>query len=345
MTLLCAVLRRVVAVMTCLGLGYGHPPVAIETHQQTDSVRATGDRTRLIEIRHSDRPNPEDPGWLLNENEAYVIDQFRLLRTVDGGLTWHQLTFPLSAARVRVEMYGILFVGPYRGWLYTSAGLWQSVDAGHTWGRVIVGGRLPVFADSINGWMRVDHHNSLSSFYQSHDSGESWQQCGSPQKTKSVAIPLWVSFVSPKLAWSIAMEERHPGYRFEVQRADDGGCDWIRLGSPSRRLESALNAIFFLNAEVGWLGGNGQIYHTSDGGMHWSRFSVLPKTRIVSIYFYDEGRGWLLAADYGATGGLFATDDGGRTWSSLQETLSHGLRPIPADWNRGRLAEMLYRAK
>ncbi|HEV8524166.1 MAG TPA: YCF48-related protein [Terriglobales bacterium] len=98
----------------------------------------------------------------------------------------------------------------------------------------------------------------------------------------------------------------------EVQRSLDSGRTWevvpIAQGAQFR-------AVLALGREV-WAGGaGGALYHSSDGGEHWSRIAVhMDGIRlsgdIVRIEFSDLARG-IVATSSSET---WATEDAGRTW-------------------------------
>jgi photosystem II stability/assembly factor-like uncharacterized protein len=91
---------------------------------------------------------------------------------------------------------------------------------------------------------------------------------------------------------------------------------------PARRYDD----IWFRSPTVGWaVNSNGQILHTTDGGLQWDlQFqppASLSNVWMRSIGFASDTRGWV-----GTTAGdaqLFETSDGGATWSAVTD--------LPAD--------------
>jgi photosystem II stability/assembly factor-like uncharacterized protein len=67
-----------------------------------------------------------------------------------------------------------------------------------------------------------------------------------------------------------------------------------------------------------WAGGNGgALFHSSDGGQHWSKLSVAANSNvengaIISIRFVDPQHG-VVVSDSGTR---WATTDGGATWTT-----------------------------
>lgn len=310
--------------------------------EQRGSSPILGSVARLVEEPYKGIPPPQDPGWYISTTQAYAVDQFRLVITNDGGRHWRRLSFPPDLNHRNPEVYGVRFASRKRGWLLTSAGLWCSDDGGITWRQWEIGGRLPAFADSASGWMRVDRPEGYT-FYKTSDGGAAWKECGHVRGADTRPVPLWVSFVSPNEAASIGVQDLDPGHRYDVELTRDGGCEWERLWSPGPSFDDDLNSIYFLDSGEGWLGGNGPIYNSADGGRHWHQISSIRGTKIISLCFSSKWRGWLLSTNYGRSGGLFSTEDGGRTWTPFRQS-SKDYPPLPSEWNRGKLAEMLYTA-
>ena len=92
-----------------------------------------------------------------------------------------------------------------------------------------------------------------------------------------------------------------------VWKTENGGETWETL--PTGHYASK-NSVFFLNENLGWIGGNnGVILKTIDGGENWDMYWA--GTTVVGIHFYDENIGFCV--DQGAY--VYSTDDGGETWS------------------------------
>lgn len=141
------------------------------------------------------------------------------------------------------------------------------------------------------------------------------------------------------------------GERGIVLLSDDDGRTWSQAKVPVSVL---LTAVHFVDAKSGWaVGHGGVVLHSIDGGSTWSlqldgrraakieaeaahkavregdEFSRQrlanaerfvqegPDKPFLDVYFEDSQRGLVV----GAYGLAFATDDGGRTWSSLVEAL------------------------
>lgn len=84
---------------------------------------------------------------------------------------------------------------------------------------------------------------------------------------------------------------------------------WVaaRISSGGRDL----NAVFFIDAKRGWVGGDeGFLSHTEDAGATWREQRIDTRQRAINdIYFVSKESGFVLAGDT-----IFSTDDGGQVW-------------------------------
>src|SRR6185295_14236843 len=90
---------------------------------------------------------------------------------------------------------------------------------------------------------------------------------------------------------------------------------WGQSGWSSTRISSSgrdLNAVFFVDAKRGWIGGDeGFLTHTEDGGASWVEQRIDARQQAINdIYFVSKESGFVLAG-----GTVFSTNDGGHTWS------------------------------
>jgi len=85
-----------------------------------------------------------------------------------------------------------------------------------------------------------------------------------------------------------------------------------------------LNAIFFLNEQLGWaVGDNGAIVHTSDGGASWEEQSTGLPNNMNDIHFETESRGWICCD----SGVVLSTFDG-TNWIPSETGFSDDLNGI-----------------
>ncbi len=91
-----------------------------------------------------------------------------------------------------------------------------------------------------------------------------------------------------------------------VCQARNTGWTAKRIGSVGRDL----NAVYFVDAKRGWVGGDGGLLsYTEDGGATWIERSLGTEHAINDIYFVGKDTGFVLAG-----GSIFGTNDGGHAW-------------------------------
>ena len=130
-----------------------------------------------------------------------------------------------------------------------------------------------------------------------------------------------VFFLNERTGWAV-------GDRGVIMHTRNGGADWqLQHSSFSCRWRS----VCFVDPQRGWIVGGwtkpythrsvGVVLKTTDGGRHWvrTRAHVLPT--LVHVQFADQNRGWACGnASSLYPAGVFQTDDGGHSWSSLPTT-------------------------
>ncbi|MGD1846866.1 MAG: YCF48-related protein [Salibacteraceae bacterium] len=104
-----------------------------------------------------------------------------------------------------------------------------------------------------------------------------------------------------------------------VLKTTDGGDTWTQLTLPAyfQRLKS----VHFLSTTEGFVvggdqfnGGQGRIYHTTDGGNSWNEIPSGVTNYFNDIHFTDASNGFIGCASNGV---LLKTSDGGQTWNSV----------------------------
>jgi photosystem II stability/assembly factor-like uncharacterized protein len=95
--------------------------------------------------------------------------------------------------------------------------------------------------------------------------------------------------------------------------------------------------IFFINRNSGWyVNGKGFIYNTNDGGNTWSELIHKPGTFFRAIGFVDSNIGFAgnIGPDYFPNvtdpQPLYQTQDGGKTWSAIEDLLPADIKGICA---------------
>ena len=92
---------------------------------------------------------------------------------------------------------------------------------------------------------------------------------------------------------------------------------WYPIDVPTTR---QLLSIDFPSEDVGYIGGDGVLLKTLDGGISWQHVEILESdfnldtenSFVTDLHFFDEQRGLMVIGEWA---GLFRTIDGGATWT------------------------------
>jgi photosystem II stability/assembly factor-like uncharacterized protein len=239
-----------------------------------------------------------------------------------------------------------------RAWVVGAAGsVCRSLDGGATWARVgrgLTASLRAVAAAGTELWVGGEH--GLVARRQ----GDSWrwQSLGVAGAVEGLAFrgaDAWAAGERGLLArsadggatWALLDTQTTADLR-DVQIAEDGsvwvvgdrgtllttagGGEWRRVAAA----EEDLHAAALLGSDRVWVGG-GQpwgerrpvVLRSADGGATWERFEIPARGRVLDLAFATSNDGWAVVEDWGddgdaASGSVYTTSDGGRTWSRRQ---------------------------
>lgn len=171
------------------------------------------------------------------------------------------------------------------------------------------------------------------------------------QVPDSLRAAVWnlrhIEMVDQRNGWGLSAVGEYPNLSTYLLRTSDGGRTWDNL-SPHGGSATAGELIGwrFLDANTGWVvAGKANtssvvVLHTTNGGAHWQRTTVPTRYLFVhpyarvSVDFLDGQRGWMSVWGAGgmssSQGQLFATEDGGQTWTEVAST-EDGTLPFGGD--------------
>ena len=90
----------------------------------------------------------------------------------------------------------------------------------------------------------------------------------------------------------------------------------------------AIKGVHFIDAQVGWVVNEyGEIYKTTDGGIHWNVQYDAPY-QLTDVYFVNAQTGWATGISFSSIdpeAPIFKTTDGGVTWVSQSTPVAHRL--------------------
>lgn len=200
--------------------------------------------------------------YFLNKNVGYITGaRGTILKTVDGGKTWHRKTARNENARPNPNRRG-------------GGGIRANLMG------------IQMISDTV-GFIAGSENTILKTT----DGGETW--LGSSERarvgeTRNNLENIW--FVSPTTGWVI-------GSYGTLLHTTDSGETWKKQDAG---VDNNLFGIHFFNEQVGWISGQeGLVLHTSDGGKTWNQQETDSIDNLHDIMFVDETVGWA-AGDYGS---------------------------------------------
>jgi photosystem II stability/assembly factor-like uncharacterized protein len=265
-------------------------------------------------------------------------------RTTDGGQTWTKAQLPKAVINRFGEILPEVqfdFLDPNHGFAFLSGNLakgannsdlFWTADGGRTWsadrptgnGNEGIEGTV-AFATANDGVIvNAMHGNGI---VVTHDGGHTWTDAtfvlppGSAGAQLFFAKPVYFDGRSGLVAIDFQTDT---GSENHVYRTLDAGSSWTDAAT----LPAGLFAISFLDQQR-WIGTNGSVVvRTADGGRTWASSSPvgLPAALLESLTIGDSQHGWALVemgvcltfkSDCSSRTGLYATVDGGSTWTQL----------------------------
>ncbi|MFH0992149.1 MAG: YCF48-related protein [bacterium] len=305
-------------------------------------------------------PSPKNPGVVgettnplssisfINENSGWIVGDYSIFKTVDGGNTWQ-----LQSLGINRDMNAIFFVDANIGYVGGNNGeLYKTTNGGANWTKQSLGTGIGTissiyFINATTGWIAgdfliarttdgstwissgtftgkhynihfIDANNGFSvgqygTFFKSNNGGVSWTKITFP----STSVSLYGAFFKDGNTGIVVGGEwgssRTTGH---VYRTTNGGTSWTEI---SAGLFYQLNAVTFMDANTGIAVGEvGGIMKTTNGGLNWSSISSGFTSHINSSHFIDSNTGYIVGGVGNYDGVVYKTTDGGTTWLKKQ---------------------------
>jgi len=273
---------------------------------------------------------------MLDENNGWAVSNTAVIRTSDGGTTWHNAT-PSGLSGTAASSF---FLDTTTGWVAviggdpTSGTLYHTTDGGVTWTSTSVpfGGGSIKFVDSMHGWELIGLSAGMSheavAIFRTSDGGTTWSQVfindpgasGSSDSLPLVGDKNGITALDTNHGWVTGAQ---PSDDFiYIYATQDGGTTWTPqdLTLPagySGAMTSAGLPVFFGTSDAVlpvqlFANNNGSDFYIShDGGQTW-----IATTPVAQGGFMATAS----AADFFVWDGsapLNVSHDAGASWSTV----------------------------
>ncbi|MCY7409431.1 MAG: T9SS type A sorting domain-containing protein [Chitinophagales bacterium] len=240
-----------------------------------------------------------------------------ILRTTDGGNTWHKTNGPrFYVSNIDAVNDSLVFAfGNYNS--YFQPPVYRSTDAGQTWNSITVFPSAKLselqMIDESPGYIISNGNGSPATVYKTTNGGLTWNP-------HSVGIGFdsedrWTMFfLNANEGWVVYNGGSFGSANF-LYHSTDGGFTWSNI---YQYIGSSYDfqTVFFLNSQHGYLATNGtNYYETTDGGNTWASKNIPGATNYLKIFFSNSQNGWCLTMY-----DIYQTTDGGTIWSSAYQS-------------------------
>lgn len=263
----------------------------------TSIIHSTDGGMIWTETSGPERNVIQDIHFLTRSAGFAIGQQGMLLRTMDGGTNWEDISF---GTRSHLAIHGIALNDL---WIGTNQRILHSVDTGSTWtdALVILGGNindvLALSADIIFGV------SSSGIIYRSTDGGMDWDTMyNAGTQLKSIA-----RINSQQLMAT--------GFNGVILRSDDAGLNWAPLTPPEAGLQ--YEQVYFLDTS-GWLVTSSfkkTMWKTTDAGESWTPITLPIERFWDGVYFISQDTG-IVVGRSSTEGRAYITFNGGQNWSA-----------------------------
>ncbi|KPU27708.1 hypothetical protein TR13x_04085 [Caloranaerobacter sp. TR13] len=284
---------------------------------------------------------------MVDERLGFAFEENNILRTIDGGKTWSEVTPPNFSIGNLPDGIVYDFINYNTGWIAIGntderkAIILKTADEGQTWNVKELNGIKNVaaldFIDQNNGWLMANADGALGSevveIFFTRDGGNNWIKImtNQPDKKTSGALPFaghkfGISFNDIQTGWTVvdygSLDERW----FYVTK--DGGYTWHAEKLPIPKEIELLNVNphislpkFFSDREgVFWEVFPGDIkdeskivfFQTKDGGVSWKPSTPITISGKFAIDFINLQEGWIINDQY-----IYKTKNGAQHWDRI----------------------------
>lgn len=285
---------------------------------------------------------------MVNEITGWILKDNKLLRTVDGGNSWKDVS-PCSFDINDKYSMGKCFYNDNTAWISLGSNgklaVYNTTDGGSHWDKTLLpttenweypGGQSISFINLMDGYILVDSDPALGTMYKAiyktNDGGKSWKRISNISENIA-SYPTGMKFKNMEEGWITS--SNHGQDYILTFRTNDYGINWSKenIQIPSIYKDGYYTNSYpptFFDKDTE----NGVIpieyvsstaerfiipYVTTDGGNTWSITNDL-STYIFDCYdFLDEKQWWAIDKKDNK---LYKTNDSGKTWEEISQSES-----------------------
>ena len=254
----------------------------------------------------------EDAGWVAGYNGV-------VRRTDNGGLAWTPQT-----SGTNLRLLAVRFVDANNGWINAGLYVARTIDGGANWTPLTIDPSALIFRN--NGfptsasvyWVPAACATCMTRwFYRYTVDGGGMSIEQTFDLVGSTAPFIDMHFVDADNGWAV-------GTSSLIRRISNASSSTpgFAFQNCNNCMSVTLNAVFMLDANIGWIvGNNGTIRATTDGGTTWLPQTSNTAAALRDVHFRDSLHGWIV----GDGGTILATADGGANWVPETSTVGTAL--------------------
>jgi photosystem II stability/assembly factor-like uncharacterized protein len=208
-----------------------------------------------------------------------VADFNQMKRTMDGGMTWQDITKPFAG-----YCFAMDFVDRNTGWIvhYFGGGeIYKTIDGGSTWQHLANFEDSSMvslkFIDASRGWIRSGGWRTR--VYSTTNGGDNWTLVFDGSLPLSGFPYCKIEALATGYVWINGFHSVNGGLSWERQPCDTA------LG---------IMGISFADNNCGWMSGENYIIHTTDGGDRWKRHDFSSFILIPAVQFLNPWLGYAI---------------------------------------------------
>ena len=247
-------------------------------------------------------------GWAVGKNGT-------VLKTVNGE-DWESVTI---SGITDHSLYGVAFSDNEHGVLIGHGSDNQAIayatrNGGNTWTKVSLPAtdftpREIAFSNESQGWISGSNGIMLNTT----DAGQTWHELQTPVGNTLYGLE------------TVGDNKVYVCGSSTLLYSSDGGDNWLNLIGEQDGY-GWLQDVVFVNDDKGWIisaGGEGKVYHTTDGGNNWKLQLDSEGKYLNGIDVFTESKGWTV----GESGMMFHTEDG-ENWTKVESPTGYDLNAV-----------------